>query len=116
MSTRTLTLREVAAKYGVHVNTARRWAACGELPAQRIGRSYYVNPDDLDNWRKPDDLDNWRKPAPEPPAHASARTDYAEYIARVVAQAPPLTPEQVDRLTALLAAAAAPSREMARSR
>ncbi|CCF61160.1 helix-turn-helix domain-containing protein [Nocardia cyriacigeorgica] len=93
MSTRTLTLREVAAKYGVHVNTARRWAACGELPAQRIGKCYYVNPDDLDNWRKP---------APEPPAHVSARTDYADYIARVVEAAPPLSPDQIARITTIL--------------
>ncbi|WP_280305062.1 helix-turn-helix domain-containing protein [Nocardia neocaledoniensis] len=93
MSTRTLTLREVADKYGVHVNTARRWAACGELPAQRIGKSYYVNPTDLENWRKP---------APEPPAHVSARSDYAEYIARVVAEAPPLTSDQVAKISTLL--------------
>ncbi|WP_051165465.1 HNH endonuclease signature motif containing protein [Nocardia testacea] len=44
---------------------------------------------------------------PPPVATPDPRTEYADYIERVVAEAPPLTSEQVARITTLLNSAAA---------
>lgn len=44
-----------------------------------------------------------------PSAHAATPSPYAAYAARLVAEAPPLTPEQADRIRAAFRCAA-PSR------
>jgi len=40
-------LTEVAALLGVDVSTVRRWVRCGEVPAKRIGRLYFIYGGDL---------------------------------------------------------------------
>jgi excisionase family DNA binding protein len=46
---RLLSLRDVAAILGVHLNTAQRYARHGVIPAHRLpgGRRYYVLKDEL---------------------------------------------------------------------
>ncbi|NKY50168.1 helix-turn-helix domain-containing protein [Nocardia vermiculata] len=92
-----LTLHDVAAEYGVHINTARRWAANGDLPCVRIGKSYYVHPDDLERLRP-----GGAAAMPEPVAAPVGREAFADYIAKVVAEAPPLTSDQVAKISTLL--------------
>ncbi|WP_420123714.1 hypothetical protein [Nakamurella sp.] len=44
----------------------------------------------------------WKKPNQADTARDLATARIAEYVQRVVASAPPLRPEQIDRLSALL--------------
>lgn len=40
---------DVAAKYGVHPETVRRWAREKRIPAQKIGNMIFISPEDLEN-------------------------------------------------------------------
>jgi excisionase family DNA binding protein len=46
--TETLSVKETAAKLGVHANTVRAWIADGTLPAMRIGHRVLVDRAELD--------------------------------------------------------------------
>jgi len=48
-------LSEVAKIAGVHVETARRWARFGKLPARKIGGQWFVYGGDLipEDWGNP---------------------------------------------------------------
>ena len=48
-STPLLSVREVAERLSVSPVTVRRWIACGELPALRIGSTVRVDPERLSN-------------------------------------------------------------------
>lgn len=45
-----MTLKEVAAYLRIHVDTVRRWARQGTLPAVKLGKAYRVNSGDLQSW------------------------------------------------------------------
>ena len=45
-----LTLADVSALLGCHLETARLWARRGELPARKVGRSYLVLKRELVAW------------------------------------------------------------------
>ncbi len=45
-----MTLEEVAAYLRVHVDTVRRWAREGTLPAVKLGKAYRVTHADLQSW------------------------------------------------------------------
>jgi excisionase family DNA binding protein len=45
-----MTLEEVAAYLRVHVDTVRRWAREGSLPAVKLGKAYRVAHSDLKAW------------------------------------------------------------------
>lgn len=47
-----MTLDEVAAYLRIHVDTVRRWAREGTLPAVKLGKAYRVNSGDLQSWWK----------------------------------------------------------------
>jgi excisionase family DNA binding protein len=102
-----------AAKHiGVHRTTVHRWIQEGRLKAIRVGeRNYRISVVDIEAMSS----DATPEPLPEaitnPPA--AVRTAYADYIAAVVAAAPPLSKDQVDRLCALLHTAAAPADSLA---
>jgi excisionase family DNA binding protein len=49
----TMTLQEVADDLGVHYMTAYRYVRLGMLPATRRGRTWVVEPDDLEAFRNP---------------------------------------------------------------
>lgn len=45
-----MTLEEVAAYLRIHIDTVRRWAREGTLPAVKLGKAYRVNSGDLQVW------------------------------------------------------------------
>lgn len=83
-----LTLREAVAEgYGAY-STLRSWIAQGKLPASKTGSRVKILRSDLDALARPAGVD---------PIEAA--------IERLVAAAPPLTPEQTRRVRDLLAEA-----------
>jgi excisionase family DNA binding protein len=88
-----------AERANVRPQTVRNWVDKGLLPAVRIGRNLRIDLNDIDALVQP-------RIRPEPPRPADvslpAREVFADYIARVVAEAPPLTPDQVAKITTLL--------------
>ena len=38
-----ITTEQAARRYNVHVETIRRWARAGKIPARKIGRKYHVS-------------------------------------------------------------------------
>ncbi|WP_280269183.1 helix-turn-helix domain-containing protein [Nocardia wallacei] len=108
MSTRLVSTQVAAERIGVTTKSIRNWVADGRLPAVRLGRVIRIDLDDLDAFARP--RVEPEIPAPQPQrinVSLPAREAFAEYIARVVAEAPPLTPDQVARITTLLNSAAA---------
>ncbi|MCT2995277.1 DNA-binding protein [Propionibacterium freudenreichii] len=80
-----LTLQEAVAEgYGAY-STLRSWIAQGKLPASKTGSRVKILRSDLDALARPAGVD---------PIEAA--------IERLVAAAPPLTPEQTSRLRDLL--------------
>lgn len=97
--TRYCTLKAFAADHHIHYETARRKAADGSLPTVRIGRAVRVDLDALEA------MESGPAPTAERPTADDApdpREAYVEFIQKLVADAPPLTGEQRDRLTAIL--------------
>ncbi len=96
---RLLTVSETAAYLRCSAYTIRRRIADGSIPARKFGRSYRIDLDELEA-------------AAAPVAPADARSDsalaerFAAHIARSIAAAPPLSPDQVSRISALLTSAA----------
>ncbi|MBF6460295.1 helix-turn-helix domain-containing protein [Nocardia puris] len=88
-----------AERANVRPQTIRNWVEKGLLPAARIGRNIRIDLNDLDALAQPR-----MKPEPPRPVDVSlpAREAFAEYIARVVAEAPPLTSDQVAKISTLL--------------
>lgn len=103
---RLVPIRAAAAKYGIHTNTIRRRIADGTIRAYRFGpRVVRVDLDELDAAFGPAAEPNGVE-APSAPQRNRAEM-LAEHVARVVAQAPPLTDEQRERIAALLRAGGA---------
>lgn len=42
------TLRDIAAIYGISLDTLRTWARSGHLPTTKVGRAYMVSADVID--------------------------------------------------------------------
>ncbi|WP_182141967.1 helix-turn-helix domain-containing protein [Schaalia sp. JY-X169] len=85
LRTHYLTLQEAVAEgYGAY-STLRSWIAQGKLPASKTGSRVKILRSDLDALARPSAVD---------PIEAA--------IERLVAAAPPLTPEQTRRLRDLL--------------
>ena len=43
-----LSVLEIAAEYGIHPETVRRWAREGRIPAQKVGNMIFVRPSDVE--------------------------------------------------------------------
>ena len=69
----------------------RREHKRGHLPATRVGSQLRFKPEDVAAY-----LDR------EDPASAAERVTWDAYVRKVVAEAPPLRPEQIAALSALL--------------
>lgn len=48
---------ELAQMLGVHVNTIKRLALAGEIPARRVGRNWRYNRDTIREWLSGKDID-----------------------------------------------------------
>jgi excisionase family DNA binding protein len=98
--TRLSSISEAAEYYDVNPKTIRRWIKSGHITGIRIGpKLLRVDLDELDALprdRRADDKD-----LPDAKRDLAAET-LAEHVARVIAQAPPLTDEQRTRIAALL--------------
>lgn len=85
-----LTLQEAAPLRRIGHSTLRRKIADGSLPAKRIGRRIYVDLNDLDALA-------------QPVVGRPTRDDAVESaVARIVAAAPRLTPQQLERLAVIV--------------
>lgn len=97
---RLISVSTAAARLGVDIKTARNLIANGTLPVIKLGpRLTRVDIADVDRLLTP--AAATPTPAVEVP-QLPTRDAFAEYIARVVEAAPPLTSDQVARLTMLL--------------
>lgn len=47
MEKRMLTCKEVAERYGVKVPTVRAWIKSGTITGVKIGKSFYIDPNEL---------------------------------------------------------------------
>lgn len=104
-SSRYSTLKTFAAQHDLSYETVRRLVANGELPHIRIGKAYRIDLDALEASVLSVPVrvaDRSRSPENPPPA---VREAYAQYIEQVVAAAPPLTSDQVARISTLLGSA-----------
>ncbi|WP_280476046.1 helix-turn-helix domain-containing protein [Nocardia asiatica] len=99
---------DIAQRLGVQVDTVYRLVADEGLPAHRIARRLKFIAADVDAWVRSRDsgLNGIPTGTAEVTVPPPACDAYAEYIARVVEAAPPLTSDQVARLTTLLSSAA----------
>ncbi|MGV9635756.1 helix-turn-helix domain-containing protein [Nocardia rhamnosiphila] len=109
MTNRLVSTKVAAERIGVTSASIRNWVAEGRLPAVRLGRHIKVDLADVDALAQPRIAPEFPAPRVRPEAQPQprAREAYAKYIERVVAEAPPLTSEQVARITTLLNSAAA---------
>lgn len=92
---RLLTKSEAAAQIGVSDRTIHRYIADGEVATVRVGRTVRIDPAELDRFL----AEGPRASAPEPDPHR-------DHILALVAAAPPLTEDQVARISAVLKASA----------
>jgi excisionase family DNA binding protein len=88
---RALDVYEVAEILDCCLATVRREATRGRLRGVKVGSRWRFQPDDVAAYL-----------AGETPASTAERTAWDAYIRRVVAEAPPLRPEQIAALSALL--------------
>ena len=89
-----LTLADAADLHGVTVRTLQRWLDTGLLTRYKLGpRLVRVDRAELESLVRPDGPGDLRAER------------LADYIERVVAEAPPLTTEQRERIAALLTGA-----------
>ena len=87
---RLLDVYEVADILDCCTATVRREAKRGRLRGIKVGSRWRFQPEDIAAY-----LDG------ETPASAAERTDWDAYVRKVVAEAPPLQPEQIAALSAL---------------
>lgn len=105
---RLISMKDAAAHLGCSYNTIKRYAADGSIPTVRIGRLIRVDLDALEA------MEAAEQSGPTPVAEGSRpavpvpdpRAAYADFIAKLVADAPPLTSDQVARISTLLNSAA----------
>lgn len=97
-----VTMKAFAAQRGLSYETVRRLVAKGELPHIRIGKSIRIDMDALNVVSAPPVADRLQSIETPPPA---AREAFVEYIAKVVAAAPPLSSDQIARISTLLGTA-----------
>lgn len=83
-----LTLQQAVAEGYAAYSTLRGYIADSRLPADRIGRRIKIRREDLD--------------ALATPARQAPVRDVVSAVERIVASAPPLTPEQRERLAVIL--------------
>ena len=89
---RLLTYAEAAAETGLSERTIQRHAAAGEIKTVRLGRrSARIHPEELERFISEGPHGN---PAPDDPNR--------DHILALVAKAPPLTTDQVARISAVL--------------
>lgn len=93
------TLKAFAADHHIHYETARRKAANGTLPTVRIGRAVRVDLDAFAAMEAADQAPAAERPVADTPDPHEA---YVAFIEKLVADAPPLSGEQRDRLAAIL--------------
>ena len=86
-----LDVYEVAEIFDCCPATVRREAKRGRLRGTKVGSVWRFTPESVATY-----LDG------ETPASTAERTDWDAYVRKVVAEAPPLRPEQVAALSALL--------------
>lgn len=108
-SRRLITMKEAAAQLGCSYDTVKSYVADGLIPHVRIGKMIRIDPEavpGLGEDTAPIAQPITQPVAPTPPPVPSAvRDEWAEYIERVVAAAPPLTTDQVARISTLLGSA-----------
>lgn len=91
-------VKDGAKHINVHPKTLRRYIAEGLITGYRVGpRNLRVDLDELDKFARP--VRRAENAEPQP-------TELERRIAKAVAEAPPLTPEQRDRLALLFRSAA----------
>lgn len=44
------TIEDIVEIFGIHENTARRWASSGAIPAFRLGKRWFVRKEDFRNF------------------------------------------------------------------
>lgn len=91
MPDRLLDIDEVAGFFHCCRATVRREVARGRLPGQKVGQRWRFKYDDVLAYLHD-----------ETPASAAERTSWDAYVRKVGANAPPLRPEQIAALSALL--------------
>jgi|GEM_PF-5914736 len=102
---RLLTPREVGERLGFHEEAVRRWVRDGHLPAVRIGGRIRISPATLAAFTRPSERPDGPKPGPKPgtrPNQTPPTDAITDHIAKVVAAAPPLTDDQIARITTIL--------------
>ncbi|MGQ4600871.1 excisionase family DNA-binding protein [Nocardia sp. R6R-6] len=107
---RLVSMKAAAEHLGCHYTTIQRRTADGSIPTVRVGRLIRVDLDALEA------MEAAAQSGPAPVAEGSRlaapvpdpRELYADFIAKLVADAPPLTADQVARISTLLNSAAEP--------
>lgn len=95
------TQEQAAAIAGVHASTISRWIKSGKLPAHRFGERYLrIYREDLEALLVP--MNDAAKAQRETAKALAAVDELEAHIRAVVDAAPELTPEQVDRLAAIV--------------
>ena len=69
-------LQSAAERLGVHYQTAYRWIRDGSLPARKVGSSYVIAPEDLDDFAR-------RRAEPAPPPKRTNVRDWAAHVDRL---------------------------------
>lgn len=114
---RLISLKDAAAHLGCSYATIKRYAADGSIPTIRIGRLIRVDLDALEAGEAAPEpgpapvAEESQAPTAERPAASmpDPRAAWADFIAKLVADAPPLTSDQVARISTLLNSAAEPA-------
>lgn len=88
-----LTLQEAARDSRIGYSTLRKRVAEGLLPAERVGRRVFIRPEHLAALSSP------------PVGRPTLERAVDDAVARVVAAAPRLTPDQRERLASILGGA-----------
>ncbi|MEU4810019.1 excisionase family DNA-binding protein [Nocardia fluminea] len=106
-SRRLISMKEAAAQMGCGYRTVKRYVADGTIPHVRVGSLIRIDPDALPGVDTAPVAQPAAPPvAPTPPPVPSAvRDEWAAYIEQVVSIAPPLTTDQVARISTLLGSA-----------
>lgn len=108
---RLVSMKAAAEHLGCHYTTIQRRAADGSIPTVRAGRLIRVDLDALEAMDAA--TESGLPPVAERSRPAASLPDprelWADFIAKLVADAPPLTSDQVARISTLLNSAAEPA-------